>query len=498
MKPNELTPNVEPIPEEGRLVGRAKSGEIDAFIELYDVYSDDLYRYIYFRVLSDVAAEAITSQVFRHAWDHLRAYRKKRSSFVGWIYDIARTQVIVYYKVNLKTDAFDIRMLLAAPDYRLNQEAQDWSPGEAWGNHLQLLTGDIEQSRLQTTAALVMREYLDYLNPRRSRKPSPTFNAYTRAWLIRYVHLHQRQPAPSPVRVRVRSASTRLVRTIQALEPRLTLAPAARRMSLAYAVLIVALLITGTAKAQAALPGEPLYGWKRTSEQVWLSVSPDPVGTDIVLADRRFNELLAVEHDPKRSQSALHDYMQSITSLNLTGNAQSRARFLPLLEAHQKKLKDSGLASQPLYTYLAVAAKSTSSATAPTVAVAATAVAASPTLPPSPTARPTQVPPTATARPTQVPPTATTVPTEIPPTATVAPTEVPPTPTEIPTEIPPTPTEVPTEVIPTATEVPTIIVPTSTAVPTEALPSATEPPATPTPIPMDTPVVGDAISPPPN
>src|SRR5512142_2936041 len=143
MKTNEPIPSVVAIPEEKRLARRARAGDADAFIELYDVYSDDLYRYIYFRVLSDVAAEAITSQVFRHAWDHLESQRKGGLSFAGWLYEIARNQVLIYYRVNLHSQEFEIRNLLAAADYRLNQEARDRLPGDAWSHHLRLLTGDI-------------------------------------------------------------------------------------------------------------------------------------------------------------------------------------------------------------------------------------------------------------------------------------------------------------------------------------------------------------------
>jgi hypothetical protein len=46
--------------------------------------------------------------------------------------------------------------------------------------------------------------------------------------------------------------------------------------------------------AQSALPGDPLYGWKRTSEQVWRSLSPDQIGADLTIVHRRTDELLTV------------------------------------------------------------------------------------------------------------------------------------------------------------------------------------------------------------
>ncbi len=468
MDPTEIIPNVAAIPEEKRLVRQAKAGNADAFVALYDSYSDDLYRYVFFRVLSDVAAEAIISQVFRHAWSHLDSYRKRDSSFAAWLYRIARNQVLVYYKVNLRSDAFDIRTMVAAADYRLNQEAQERSPGESWGNCLVLLTDDIEQSRLQTTAALIMREYLDYLHPRRPRQPSPTFNAYTRTWLIRYLQLHERRPKPSPIRDWATATYASLK---SAFQPRAQ-QPGWLRLAPAYAMLLVALFITGTVQAQSALPGDPLYEWKRTSEQVWLSVSPDPVGTELALADRRLSELVAVENDPTRSQIALDGYVGVLDDLKATTGAHIPPRVADALGKHRPTLEAVALTNPQVSTFLAVANIPPTSVptTAAVTASVPTATLWPTQVPATATAWPTQVPPTATPSATAVTPTATDTPTEVPPTATSTATEVPPSPTTIPTDTPVPPTEVPTET-PAPTEVPTEVVPT----PTEEVPSTVAP-----------------------
>ncbi len=502
MMSDELIPTVEAIPEEGRLVRRAKAGDSDAFLALFDIYGDELFRYIYFRVLSDVAAEAITSQVFRHAWDHIEEFRLRRKglSFVGWIYEIAHTQVLIYYKVNLRSDAFDIRSLLAAADYRLTQETQEWSPAETWGNHLRLLTGNIEQSRLQSTAAMIMREYLDYLNPRTTRRPSPTFNAYTRTWLMRYLRLHEHHPKPSQFRQTAAAMYGTVSEKIKSLVPRPALPsirlPALNSMALrfapVYAVLVAGLLVSGTAKAQSAMPGQPLYGWKRTSEQVWLTVSPDPVGTELTLANRRLAEWIAVEKNPQLSAAAMQDYVSALVVLNNANDTQTHARIAPVLEAHQKKLQQSGLASAPLATFIQVAVNSApsvpvdldttsiliaSATPRPTSTVAI--VAAQPTsVPATATATETEVPPTATASATPITPTATEVPptpTVVTPTPLPTETEVPPTPTE--TQEPPTPTNIaptPTDIVPTPTDVPSDVMPTDTPIPTDQPPLPTD------------------------
>ena len=397
---------------------RAKSGDADSFVQLYDAYGDDVYRYIYFRVINDVAAEGLTSTVFRYAWEHLDNYKKDGSSFIEWIYKIVRIQVINYYRANTKTPVFDIGFLSAAADYGLKKEGQDAFDQLAWHNHLQLLAEEKQHTLLQISTLRTMARYLEYLNPIREIKPSPTFNAYTRPWLTRYLQFHTRRP---------KKTST------------------SWKLSLAYVVLIAAVLFTGTAKAQSALPGELLYGWKRTSEQAWRSLSPNPVDTDIILADRRLNEWIAVENDPARSASASTDYFDELARLQTARSTQ----LIPLLKAHRQRLSEAGLPTTQLNNYLVVSAD-------PIPALAPTQVSLTEIVPPA-----TEIPLGSVSQPTRdsinLAAPASQVPIEVPPTEVptevVVPTEVL---TEVPTEVAP-PTEVPTEIAPPATEVPTPI-----------------------------------------
>jgi len=196
-------------------------------------------------------------------------------------------------------------------------------------------------------------------------------------------------------------------------------------------VLVAALLVTGTAEAQSALPGDTLYTWKRASEQVWRAISPNPVATDVTLAERRLNEWIAVAKDLSRSAGAKTAYLESLTSLKSRNNndVEINALILPSLQLQQVTLNTAGLVAPELDSYLIV-------------------VAAKPPDDVIIQSTPTRIAPTAT----QVQPTAT----HIPPTAT----EIPPTATQIPptaTEVPPTATDAPptaTDVSPTATEVP--------------------------------------------
>ena len=475
------------VPKISRLVDLAKSGDVDSFIQLYDAYVEGIYRSVYLRVINESAAESITLQVFCEAWEHLVDYQKYNISFSTWIYGIARNLVADYYKTNKKKQTVDVGFLSIAAFHGLNENIRGMFGPEDKKRQVRFLTTDQQQTliskyintkpnnkniahitaylngddqALQMRTLQTLAMYLEDLDLEREVKPSPTFIAYTRSWLARSLQYHPPRPqSPSP----------------------------AWQISLAFTALIVALLVTGTAHAQAALPGEPFYGWKRTSEQAWRTLSPDPVGTDIMLADRRLHEWIAVKKDPARSANAMRDYYDVLTDLKPAGDAKARARILPMLTAQKQTLSNAGLSTIRLNEFLVAAANPGSSvpsgAALADITATATAVPTKVSLHQKdvPTEAPPQLPPPpppappATDIPTQVPP-PTDVPTQAPPPTDI-PTQAPP-PTEAPTEAPP-PSEAPTEAPPPATEAP------------PAVPTDVAPPAAPTDVPVDMPT--DAV-----
>jgi RNA polymerase sigma-70 factor (ECF subfamily) len=469
MIPDQVRPITEAPPDETRLAIQARSGDAEAFIQLYDAYVDRVFRHVYFQVINNSAAEGITARVFRNAWEQRRRSPKVGSAFSSWINRIANEQVIEYYKTNIKNHAFDISFLSDATHNGLNKDVQDFFNLEALHNHLRYLTTDekhtlvskfffgwpttkyvvrmmteleVDVHTLQMRTLQNMSGYLEDLHLGRELKPSPTFNAYTRSWLIQYMRFHTSRPqntAPS------------------------------WRTSLVITGLIAALLVTGTANAQSALPGELFYGWKRTSEQAWRTFSLDPVGTDMVLAKRRLNEWIAVKTDPTRSTTAMQEYFAVISNLKPAGDAQ-RARIIPELNAQKLILNNAGLSTTQLDNYLVAAANPVVTVTPTQVASSAAFAKTATQVPTSAASSATEVPIFAapTAVPTVIIPTATQVPTEI-----IVPTDIPTevVPTEVPTEEPPT--DVPTEVVSPPTDVPTEVVSPPTDVPTED----TNPPA---------------------
>ena len=107
-------------------------------------------------------------------------------------------------------------------------------------------------------------------------------------------------------------------------------------------------LTTGTAFAQRALPGAPLYAWKRLSETAWRGVSNDPIGVDLALSMRRVDEWIAVSDDLARSQAALEQYQGVVTRLLVASTDDDHDRIHSALKAEEKLLEAAGLTLPPL------------------------------------------------------------------------------------------------------------------------------------------------------
>ncbi len=81
------------------LVARAQNGDKEAFGELYDMFLNAIYRYIFFRVSSEAVAEDLTSEVFFKTLKNLEKYQKKDSMpFSAWLFRIAKNVLVDHYR----------------------------------------------------------------------------------------------------------------------------------------------------------------------------------------------------------------------------------------------------------------------------------------------------------------------------------------------------------------------------------------------------------------
>jgi hypothetical protein len=114
-------------------------------------------------------------------------------------------------------------------------------------------------------------------------------------------------------------------------------------VAISLAVLALFFIVTGTALAQSALPGQPLYEWKLSSENFWRSSSPDRVGVDLELADRRTNELTSVSGNSTNEAKALAGYKEVLTRLKTENDEKNNDRILHTLKSNQQKLSAAGI-----------------------------------------------------------------------------------------------------------------------------------------------------------
>ncbi len=109
--------------DENRLIEQAKSDPA-AFGELYELYVDKIYNYIYYRVGNHHEAEDLTAKVFYKALNHIPHYHNRGIPFVAWLYRIARNLVANWHRDTKR------RQIVALESVTLKGDGQE-SPHKA-------------------------------------------------------------------------------------------------------------------------------------------------------------------------------------------------------------------------------------------------------------------------------------------------------------------------------------------------------------------------------
>ena len=167
---------------------------------------------------------------------------------------------------------------------------------------------------LQLEPVLLTAEYLIH---GREARPSAAFKSRVRGKVLQQMHAHPRKNTQFNF-IFMRFAAT-------------------------LAAIVLALVVAGTAYAQGALPGESFYAWKLASENAWRAISPDPVGMDLAIADRRVDELIAVSNDSVLHSQALNAYLEVVARLQSKLGTGNDARILQVLDSQTEELNNSGI-----------------------------------------------------------------------------------------------------------------------------------------------------------
>ncbi len=94
---------MEPLQNEQELIARAKTGDKEALAALYEGYAQAIFRYISYRVESDMTAEDLTADVFVSMVGGLPTYVDSGAPFGAWLYRIAANRVTDHYRATRRT-----------------------------------------------------------------------------------------------------------------------------------------------------------------------------------------------------------------------------------------------------------------------------------------------------------------------------------------------------------------------------------------------------------
>ena len=119
------------IRQDKKLLFRIKKKDREAFVEAYDLYVDDIYRFIYFKVGREEEAQDITSEVFLKVWNYAQSHElDETKSLRAFIYKTARNSVIDYYRRLKENDVSldeDIGIVLIDEEQNLLARAENIS-----------------------------------------------------------------------------------------------------------------------------------------------------------------------------------------------------------------------------------------------------------------------------------------------------------------------------------------------------------------------------------
>jgi RNA polymerase sigma-70 factor (ECF subfamily) len=104
------------------LVERAVGGDIEAYGELYGIYLDRIYRYVYYQVRNKVVAEDLTEEIFLKAWRAIGRYTWKGQPFSSWLYKIAHNHIVDYYRTKRQHEV--LQEEIVADDGSPEEEAE--------------------------------------------------------------------------------------------------------------------------------------------------------------------------------------------------------------------------------------------------------------------------------------------------------------------------------------------------------------------------------------
>lgn len=85
-------------PERERLVNLAREGDAEAFGQIYDLYVDTVFHYVYYRTSDRGLAEDLTSETFLRAWRRIDTFVWQGRDIGAWLVRISRNLLFDHMK----------------------------------------------------------------------------------------------------------------------------------------------------------------------------------------------------------------------------------------------------------------------------------------------------------------------------------------------------------------------------------------------------------------
>lgn len=125
----------------------------EAFAELYDLYVEKIYRFVYLKVSHRQLAEDITSDVFLKAWQYLTDVEKGKriKHFSGFIYRVTRNAIIDTYRKKS-------RQVETSLDIHIDIRAQE--------SHVEVIHRKHDSAQILTLVKKLKQEYQEVVTLR--------------------------------------------------------------------------------------------------------------------------------------------------------------------------------------------------------------------------------------------------------------------------------------------------------------------------------------------
>ncbi|SOC22556.1 RNA polymerase sigma-70 factor [Ureibacillus xyleni] len=95
----------------------------DGFLNMYDQYFNEVYRYVYVKTGNKWDAEDIVSEIFRKCYEKYDAYTIQNQK--AWLFAIARNSIVDYYRKKKGVPVEDLELYMTPVPFEDSLEVAD-------------------------------------------------------------------------------------------------------------------------------------------------------------------------------------------------------------------------------------------------------------------------------------------------------------------------------------------------------------------------------------